>query len=102
MPASDYTGKSVLAEGRWVKISVVTSGIYQITHSELQSWGFNPSKVKIYGYGGAMLSEKFSDPYIDELPPIPVLRTGDRILFYAQGTVLWENSGNGFTHTQKC
>lgn len=102
LPASDYTGKSVLAEGRWVKISVVTSGIYQITHSELQSWGFNPSKVKIYGYGGEMLSEKFSDPYIDDLPQIPVLRTGDRILFYAQGTVLWENSGNGFTHTQNC
>lgn len=102
LPASAYTGKSVLAEGRWVKVGIANSGIYQITYADLQAWGFNPSKVKIYGYGGAMLSEKFSDPYIDDLPEIPVLRTSDRIIFYAQGTVTWKPGNGGFTHTRNC
>lgn len=100
LPSSAYTTESVLAEGRWIKVSVTGSGIHQITYADLQSWGFTPSKVKIYGYGGAMLPEKFSDPYIDDLPEIPVLRTSSRILFYAQGTTEWESSSSGFTHTQ--
>lgn len=102
LPASDYTEKSVLAEGRWVKLGITESGIYQISYTDLQSWGFNPEKVKVYGYGGALLSEKFSDPYIDDLPDIPILRSNSRILFYAQGTVSWQTSGDKFLHTQNC
>lgn len=102
LPASAYTDYSVLSEGRWVKISVTASGIHQISNTDLQSWGFTPSKVKIYGYGGAMLPERFSDTYIDDLPEIPVLRTSSRILFYAQGTVEWEATAGKFEHTQNC
>ena len=46
-----YTSKSELSSGRWVKIEVGTSGIYQISYTTLQNLGFDPTKVKVYGYG---------------------------------------------------
>ena len=76
-----YASTSKLASGRWVKIEIGASGIYQIPYSTLQSMGFDPTKVKVYGYGGNMLPEKFSEPYIDDLPEIPILRDKNRILF---------------------
>lgn len=95
-----YTNKSKLASGKWVKIEIGASGIYQIPYATLQNMGFDPSKVKIYGYGGNMLPEKFSEPYIDDLPEIPVLRNKNRILFYGEGTIKWSNNGSSFTHKQ--
>lgn len=95
-----YTTKSKLASGRWVKIEIAESGIYQIPYSTLQNLGFDPSKVKVYGYGGNMLPENFSEPYIDDLPEIPILRSKNRILFYGEGTIKWTNNGSSFTHKQ--
>ena len=93
-----YASTSKLASGRWVKIEIGASGIYQIPYSTLQSMGFDPTKVKVYGYGGNMLPEKFSEPYIDDLPEIPILRDKNRILFYGEGTVKWTNNGINFSH----
>ena len=88
--ASRYASRSQLADGRWVKIAVSESGIHQITYRELSRWGFsNPAAVTIYGYGGAMLPETFSDDDPDDLEQIPSLNTGSKILFYAQGPVTW-------------
>ncbi|MBP3354303.1 MAG: type IX secretion system sortase PorU [Bacteroidales bacterium] len=95
-----YTTKSKLASGRWVKIEVGGSGMYQISYSTLQNLGFNPSKVKIYGYGGNILPEDFTKPYIDDLPEIPVLRHNSRIIFYGEGTVSWTAENGTFTHKQ--
>ena len=95
-----YASTSKLASGRWVKIEIGASGIYQIPYSTLQSMGFDPTKVKVYGYGGNMLPEKFSEPYIDDLPEIPILRDKNRILFYGEGTVKWTNNGRTFSHKQ--
>ncbi len=36
-----YTEQSVLANGRWQKISVETSGIHFIPAATLRSWGFS-------------------------------------------------------------
>ena len=75
--ASRYASRSQLADGRWVKIAVSESGIHQITYRELSRWGFsNPAAVTIYGYGGAMLPETFSDDDPDDLEQIPSLNTG--------------------------
>ena len=94
-----YTGTSKLNSGYWVKVRISESGIYQISYADLLAWGFvDPAKVKLYGYGGAMLPESFQEPYIDDLPEVPVLRTGDRILFYAQGVVKWMAETTSFTH----
>ena len=55
---SRYAEHSVLATGKWVKIYVDEAGVYQLTPQFLSSAGFNtPSKVKVYGYGGEVISE---------------------------------------------
>lgn len=96
-----YATSSVLSKGHWVKIRVKDDGIYKLTHSELKSMGFSdPSKVSIHGYGGWMLDEDFSKPYIDDVPAVSIYRGQDYILFYGRGPVKWSYSGDksGFVH----
>lgn len=98
-----YAAHSVLAEGKWVKVKVDQTGIYKLTHAELQAMGFSdPTKVSVHGYGGAMLAEDFSQPYTDDLPATPVWRGNDYLLFYAQGPIQWsyDRSEALFTHTR--
>lgn len=82
-----YTTKSALAEGRWVKVSVESTGMHLISASTLRQWGFSsPEKVRIHGYGGAMLPDVLSaDTYIDDLPQVPAVATWRGIYFYAVG-----------------
>ena len=55
---SHYSDTSKLATGKWVKIAVNESGIYQITASDASRWGFSDlSRVKVFGYGAMQLSE---------------------------------------------
>ena len=87
---SRYATQSQLADGYWVKVAVYESGIHQITYRELRRWGFSdPSAVTVFGYGGAMLPETFSENDIDDLNQLPVIRTDSKILFYAQGPISW-------------
>ncbi len=101
--SGDYTQTSVLSNGNWVKISTSEQGIYQISEEELINWGFtDPSKVKLFGYGGTVIDELFSnqDNYIDDLPQIPLYRANGNLYFYAQGTTLWSlnETNKEFTH----
>ncbi len=101
--ASHYASQSQLADGLWVKVAVYQSGIHQITYRELSKWGFsNPSAVTVFGYGGAILPETFSESDIDDLPQIPVIHTGSKILFYAQGPISWKYNAkyNEYIHEQ--
>lgn len=85
---SYYTPSSELADGRWVKVDVDTSGIYQINYEQLKQLGFsNPEDVKVYGYGGAApTSSAFSSSYLDDVPLTASMHTADgRLLFYAEG-----------------
>ena len=51
LSAEAYATESRLASGRWVKIKVTESGLYAISKSTAQSWGFSDiSKVKVFGY----------------------------------------------------
>ena len=85
-----YATSSVLSKGRWVKIRVSDDGIYKLTHSDLKAMGFSdPSKVSIHGYGGWILDEDFSKPYIDDVPATAIYRGTDYILFYGRGPVKW-------------
>ncbi len=91
--SQDYAANSILADGNWVKISTTDAGIYQITEDSLIAWGFSdPSKVKLFGYGGLVIDELFSDNdgYIDDLPQIPLWRQGNKLYFYSTGTTKWE------------
>ena len=54
-----YADNSVLASGKWVKIRVPSSGIYQLNDALVRQAGFSDlSKVRLYGYGGAMQNEQ--------------------------------------------
>ncbi len=89
---SFYAESSKLASGKWVKISVKESGIYQITADDIRKWGLGTdlSTIHVFGYGGAPLSQTMSDNnYADDLPQMPIVRTADRILFYGQGPTTW-------------
>ena len=107
---SRYAENSVLSTGKWIQMKVKENGIFKLTYDEIKKQGINdPSKVKIYGYGGWMLSEDFSTQYVDDLPEVPVyiekggdgvFSSGDYLLFYARGTIKWTyNSSRGtFEH----
>lgn len=98
---SEGVSDSRLQSGRWVKLRVSDNGIHMITHARLKSMGFNaPEKVRLYGYGGHILSESDIDSWIDDLCEVPLCREDDRLLFYAYGTVRWSlQDDNTFTHT---
>jgi hypothetical protein len=91
-----YVDNSVLSTGKWAKIKIKNSGIYKITYSELRNMGFaNPSDIKMFGYGGAMLLEDFRhdrNPKVDDLQELAIYDGGSFILFYAQGPIKWNFS----------
>ena len=93
--ASDgrYADHSVLATGQWAKIRVPETGIYQLTEALVRQAGFSSlSKVKIYGYGGAMQPEKLTGDYLastDDLKEVPSITINGRRLFHAVGPVNW-------------
>ena len=88
-----YAEHSVLREGSWAKISIPESGIYQLTDALVKKAGFSdPSKVKIYGYGGALQPEQLTGDYLaetDDLQEVPTITIGNRRLFYGVGPVTW-------------
>ena len=99
---SKYATSSALASGKWVKIQIEDRGIYKLTYADLQGMGFSdPAKVSVHGYGGCMLDEDFSNPYIDDIPAVPVWRGDDYLLFYGCGVINWtyDKSTESFVHT---
>ena len=100
---SFYAETSQLATGKWVKVAVRDNGIYQITADDIRNWGLGTdlSQIHVFGYGGAPLSEVMrGDNYADDLPQMPLVRTGDRILFYAQGPTSWKRHNTRFEQMQ--
>ena len=89
-----YAEHSVLQSGTWAKISIPESGIYQLTDGLVKKAGFSdPSKVKIYGYGGALQPESLTGDYLtatDDLKEVPTTTINGRRLFYGVGPVTWE------------
>lgn len=104
-----YVSSSVLSSGNFVKIRVAETGLHAISYDEIRSMGLNPSSVRVYGYGGAMLNQNFSLEKPDDLPLVPVVldkgsdgvfNSGDRLIFFAQGPVSWAYDGRRFAHTR--
>lgn len=83
---SSYAQNSKLASGKWVKIAISEDGVYEITNDELIQFGFSdPSKVKLFGYGGRMLPENLNETlFVDDFDQVPILRTSDKICFYGR------------------
>jgi hypothetical protein len=105
--SADYAPNSILSTGKWMQLKVSENAIYKLTYDDIRKMGFNdPSKIKIYGYGGWILEQNFTKPYIDDLPEVAVwmnkgndnlFNSGDYLLFYGRGTIKWiYNSSNDF------
>ena len=91
-----YASHSVLAAGRWAKIRVPSTGVYQLTGDLIRKAGFSDiNKVKIYGYGGAMQPEKLTADYLaetDDLKEVATCTVDGKRLFYAVGPVSWSSA----------
>lgn len=92
-PAERYTRQSVLANGRWVKIRVPSSGVYELSESLIRKAGFTDiNKVHVYGYGGNLQNEKLVEADLiqgDDLHESPQTVVNGKHLFYARGPVSW-------------
>jgi len=105
----NYASSSVLATGKFVKISVQSTGIYRLTYEDLNAMGIVPANVRIFGYGGELLEQDFKQPMLDDLPENAIymnkgsdgiFNAGDYILFYAKGIHKWsfDKIRGMFTH----
>lgn len=97
--ASDerYAPHSVLATGRWAKISVASTGIYELTEDVIRKAGFNDiNKVRVYGYGGNLVPESLAEDYLisyDDLKPVDMTTVNGHHLFFAKGPVSYASKG---------
>lgn len=88
---SFYTGTSLLNSGKWVKVGVEQTGVYEISYETLRSMGFSdPSKVSVYGRGGRTLPESFVSnagvPILtDDVAPVKVIHEDNMLYFYGLG-----------------
>lgn len=99
----EFLENSVLQKGRWVKIRIEKDGMYRLSFQTLKQLGFqDPTKINVYGYGGYILPESFSEKYVDDLPATPVIRTDQAILFYGRATIKWkyDEKTGVFSHEQ--
>lgn len=83
--ASAMPQSSVMADGNWTKIRVMTDGVYQLTYDELNDLGYaNPADVKIFGYSPSLLVTCSFDVIPGDLIPVPTVNLPEhkKILFY--------------------
>ena len=99
-----FAESSPLASGKWVKISIDETGMYEITYDQLKEMGFDdPSKVSVFGTGGTQLDYSFissknnSRLIEDNLVPTHILHYGKKILFYGSGTETISASTTGYS-----
>lgn len=96
--ADIYAEHSLLATGKWAKIRVSSSGVYQLTDATVRQAGFsNINKVKIYGYGGNLQNEALYANDLartDDLKEVPQCVVGGKHLFYAKGPVSWMSNSS--------
>ena len=77
--------RSLLSEGRWVKIAVDTTGVHFLPEEMLESLGFNNiDRLTVAGYGSVERAHSL-DTAPDDLPILPVRRTPDGVYFMAEG-----------------
>lgn len=91
-----YAPHSVLQTGTWAKIGIPETGFYQLPDALIRQAGFSdPSKVRVYGYGGALQPERLTADYLaetDDLVEVPTCVVDGRRLFYGIGPVNWESA----------
>lgn len=90
-----FKSRSVLAEGKILKLPIVESSIYKITRDQIPApWresGFDPSKIQLFTGHGPALPYGAGDPKTDDLEEVPYFMENnftngsDALYFYGQG-----------------
>lgn len=109
-----HKAHSVLANGKWFRISLQKTGIYKITYNDFVSMGFDPATIdpamiSVYGNGGGMLPESNATHRADDLTENAIVvhdggdgkfDPGDYVLFYGESPDVWvlNNQNNRFSH----
>lgn len=98
-----YASHSVMSTGKWAKIRVPATGVYNLTNEVIRRAGFsNPDKVRIYGYGGNLQPEVLTADYLaatDDLQEVPTCVEGGKRLFWAKGPVYFNGEPLSTTGT---
>ena len=110
--AYNWKSSSVFKNGTWYKLGITESGIYKIDRDFLINElgvdpnSITPSRIKIYGNGGAMLPQANAETWYDDPDENAIFVKGesdgsfdaaDYILFYAQGAIKWSLSSDSTT-----
>ena len=95
-----YASHSRLREGHWKRVEVTDDGLYLLTPKRLTAMGFkDPSKVRVYGYGGHLLPEFGLADLPDDLPAVTLCRTAEGIVFWGNGVRELTSNGTRLVHT---
>lgn len=108
----DFANISVLADAgsEWYKISLTADGIYKLDKNWFAAQnialdGVSPDHIHLYGNANGKMSEKNSDPRIDDLAENDILFIGngdanwddnEYFLFYGWGPHKWKGVGGTF------
>lgn len=90
-PTGYFAPKSSLAEGRWVKVSVDSTGVYQLPDTMLARLGFtDPTRVAVFGRGakpseGQFVLKNGTVAVDSDLCAVPVLADSTGVFFYGIG-----------------
>ncbi|HEX2969544.1 MAG TPA: type IX secretion system sortase PorU [Bacteroidales bacterium] len=94
-----YVSSSVLSTGQWLKIAVVTDGVYRLDYSSLKQKGFTDlSHPRIFCSNTGQLSYYNDGTAPDDLQEMAIyvstgndgiFNDGDYLLFYGMGTHRW-------------
>jgi len=109
-----YATHSLLAQGNWYKVQLSKTGIYKISYAEMQAMGINmatvnPANIRLFGYGGGMLSEansvfRHDDLFENAISVVTanqgVFAPGDYILFYGTSPdkIVYNKTAKKFEH----
>ncbi|MDE6330800.1 MAG: hypothetical protein K2L83_08865 [Muribaculaceae bacterium] len=96
LTSANFAKSSKLASGRWIKVGVDRTGVYEISYESLKAMGFSdPRKVALFGMGGLGQPFDFNTSsgkmnYVDDLRAVPVLHRNNKIYFYGIGPEMFE------------
>lgn len=85
---------SVLSEGRWYKIGITKTAIYRLDVAFFKQLGINPTDInpknlRLYGNGGAMLSQHNNTSRATDLIENAILVKGEADGRFDEGDALW-------------
>ena len=75
---------SILSNGRWIKVGITQSGIYQISPAWLAKFNLKASQIGVYGHEIGQLPQANAAPRPTDLQPIPFLKQGENVVFWAE------------------